>query len=328
MRHAGWIGRAPLGSGTVIGPGDEEAAARLRADVAGARDPGELGRALSALARHERGRGRAMEAAELAGRAAAAHHRAGAVLATARAQRLAADCLADADRHEDALGLLKRARRAFVDDDPKGADVAGVEAAAARSLRALGLLEESRAALHRAERTFLAASMPVRAAVCRLDRAVLLHDEGDPADAAELLIEARATFLAHRRPDLAAVSDFDLGVALLDDGRADDAIERFVQARGIFASLDRRADEAACDLNMGVALHAVGRSDEARHALRRVAGHVPRPRPRPRRGAGRARPRRARRPGRARHRGAVGPARPRGDPRRGRGRADPGRHDL
>lgn len=254
----------------MIGPGDEEAADRLRADVAGARDPGEQGRALTALARHERAEGRALEAAELAGRSAAAHHRAGQALATARAQRLAADCLADADRHEDALALLKRARRAFVADDPTGPDVAGVEAAAARSLRALGLLEESRAALHRAERTYLSASMPVRAAVCRLDRAVLLHDEGDAADAAELLTEARATFLAHRRPDLAAVSDFDLGVALLDDGRAEDAIERFVQARGIFASLDRRADQAACDLNMGVALHAVGRSEEARHALRRA----------------------------------------------------------
>ena len=234
------------------GPGDGSAAALVQQAVA------------------LRDAGRALDGAEVAGRAVALFHRSEQALPAARAQRLAADCLADADHHTDALGLLKRARRAFVAADPLGPDAAGAEAAAARSLRALGHVEESRRALHRAEAAFTEAGMPVRAAVCLLDRAVLLHDDGDVADAIELLAEAKATFLAHRRADLAAVGDFDLGVALLDGGRAEDAIERFLGARGIFASLGRRADEAACDLNMGVALHAVGRTDEARQALRRA----------------------------------------------------------
>jgi tetratricopeptide (TPR) repeat protein len=228
------------------------------------------GRDLIDEARHQRADGRPLEAAETAGRAAAVLRGEGDELAAARAQRLAADSLADADHHEDALGLLKRARRAFVRADPSGPDAAGAEAAAARSLRALGHVEESRRALHRAERGYRASGMPVRAAMCVLDRAVLHHDEGDVADAIALLDGARTTFLDHRRPDLAAVGDFDLGVALLDGGRADDAIERFLGARGIFTSLGRRGDEASCDLNLGVSLHAVGRSDEARHALRRA----------------------------------------------------------
>lgn len=233
-------------------------------------DPLAQGRALLARALERRAAGHGAEGAELAGRAVAALHRADRSVAAARAQRLAADCLADVDHHEDALALLKRARRAFVADDPQGPDSAGCEVAAARSLRAIGRTVEAARALHRAEQAYRAAGMPVRAAVCALDRAVLLHDEGEAAEAVELLARARATFLDHRRPDLAAVSDFDLGVALLDNGQADDAIERLQSARGIFASLDRQADEAACDLNMGVALHAVGRTDEARHALRRA----------------------------------------------------------
>lgn len=217
-----------------------------------------------------RGAGRSREAAEVAGRAVSAFLRADQALPAARAQRLAADCLADGDHHADALGLLKRARRTFVAADPTGPDVAAAEVAAARSLRALGRLSEARRALVRAEAGFRAAAMPVRVAICHVDRAVLLHDGGSVAEAVALLDEARSTFLHHRRPDLAAVGDFDLGVALLDDGRAEDAIERFFGARVIFSSLERRADQAACDLNMGVALHAVGRSDEAGHALRRA----------------------------------------------------------
>ena len=247
--------------------------AGARSAVSEAATPLSRARALAALAAAQRGAGHPLEGAQAAGRAAAVFRRLGLDLAAARVQRLAADCLADADRHDDALGLLKRARRTFVAaarDDARSPDVAGAEAAAARSLRALGLIEESRRALHRAERGYLEAEMPVRAATCVLDRAVLHHDEGDVAAAVALLGEARSTFLAHRRPDLAAVCDFDLGVALLDDGRADDAIERFVVARQIFASLRRRADEAACELDMGVALHAVGRSGEARQALRRA----------------------------------------------------------
>ncbi len=248
----------------------EEAVAAARRAVADAGERPGRGLALVDLAVTLRVAGRALEGAEEAGRAVTALRDDERPLAAARAQRLAADCLADADHHEDALGLLKRARRAFVAVDPQGPDAAGTEAAAARSLRALGKSTESGHALHRAETGFDAADMPVRAAICRLDRAVLLHDGGDVADAVELLTSARATFVAHRRPDLAAVCDFDLGVALLDDGRAEDAIERFVGARGIFTSLARRADHAACDLNMGVALAAVGRTEEARNALRRA----------------------------------------------------------
>ncbi|HEX7133169.1 MAG TPA: tetratricopeptide repeat protein [Iamia sp.] len=228
------------------------------------------GRDLIDAARQLRADGHPVEAAEAAGRATAVLRDQGDELGAARAQRLAADALADADHHEDALALLKRARRVFVGDDPSGPDAAGAEAAAARSLRALGHTEESRRALHRAERGYAASGMPVRAAMCVLDRAVLHHDDGDVADSIELLDAARTTFLDHRRPDLAAVGDFDLGVALLDGDRADDAIERFLGARGIFTSLGRRGDEASCDLNLGVALHAVGRSDEARLALRRA----------------------------------------------------------
>lgn len=228
------------------------------------------GRDLLDEARRLRADGESLPAAETAGRAAAVYREGGDELQAARAQRLAADALADADHHEDALALLKRARRVFVRADAAGPDAAGAEAAAARSLRALGHTEESRRALHRAERGYSVSGMPVRAAMCVLDRAVLHHDEGDVADAIELLDGARQTFLDHRRPDLAAVGDFDLGVALLDGGRADDAIERFLGARGIFTSLGRKGDEASCDLNLGVALHAVGRSDEARLALRRA----------------------------------------------------------
>lgn len=259
---------------TSTDPGDDAVAA-AEAAVAGATTPAARGRALVVLALALRAEGRELDAAEAAGRATAAFHAVdggseAAGLAAARAQRLAADCLADADRHEDALGLLKRARRAFVGTAPEGPDTAGVEVAAARSLRAIGRSVEAGRALHRAEAAFAGAGMPVRAAVCAVDRAVLLHDEGDITEAVGLLVEARATFLAHRRPDLAAACDFDLGVALLDNGQADDAIERFVGARGIFASLGRTADEAACDLNMGVALAAVNRADEARQALRRA----------------------------------------------------------
>ncbi len=235
-----------------------------------ASDAGERGQALVDLALTLRAAGRSLDGAAEAGRAVAALHGEERSLAAARAQRLAADCLADADRHEDALGLLKRARRAFVRLDPRGPDAAGTEAAAARSLRALGQTTESGHALHRAEAGFGAAAMPVRAAICRLDRGVLLHDDGDVADAVELLTEVRSTFVSHRRPDLAAVCDFDLGVALLDQGRAEDAIERFQRAHGIFTSLARRTDQAACDLNLGVALAAVGRTDEARSALHRA----------------------------------------------------------
>ncbi|CAN5581229.1 MAG: hypothetical protein ACR2JF_11585 [Iamia sp.] len=248
----------------------EEAIAEARRAVEDASSAADEGPALLELAITLRAAGRALEGAEVAGRAVTALHRLERAVPAARAQRLAADCLADGDHHEDALALLKRARRTFVASQPKGPDAAGTEAAAARSLRALGKISESGHALHRAEAGFLAAEMPVRAAVCRLDRGVLLHDGGDVADAIELLTEARATFVAHRRPDLAAVCDFDLGVALLDDGRAEDAIERFVGARGIFTSLARRADHAACELNMGVALAAVGRTEEARNALRRA----------------------------------------------------------
>lgn len=255
----------PHGSsvGAVSGPyGDADESVRITAVPEG--------RDLVDEARLLRADGRPAEAAEAAGRAAAVFREDGDELAAARAQRLAADCLADGDRHEDALSLLKRARRVFVRDDPSGPDAAGAEAAAARSLRALGHHEESRRALHRAERGYSASGMPVRAAMCMLDRAVLHHDDGDVADAIELLDQARTTFLDHRRPDLAAVGDFDLGVALLDGGRADDAIERFLGARSIFTTLGRTGDEASCDLNLGVALHAVGRSDEARLALRRA----------------------------------------------------------
>ncbi len=226
--------------------------------------------ALVVVARAHLDAGRHRAAAEAAGRAAALFGDEGDDRAAARAQRLAADGLALADRHDDALALLKRARRTFVRLDPTGPDAAGCEAAAARSLRALGHGEEARRALHRAERAYEASGMPVRVAMCELDRAVLHHDEGDVDAAVALLETARSTFLDHRRPDLAAVGDFDLGVALLDGGHADDAIERFLGARAIFASLERRADEASCDLNLGVALHAVGRSDEARRALRRA----------------------------------------------------------
>lgn len=248
----------------------QEAIAAARQVVEHAASAADEGPALVQLAITLRAAGRALDGAEAAGRAVTALHQMERNLAAARAQRLAADCLADGDRHEDALVLLKRARRTFVGVDPKGPDAAGTEAAAARSLRALGKISESGHALHRAEAGFLAAAMPVRAAVCRLDRGVLLHDGGDVADAITLLTQARSTFVEHRRPDLAAVCDFDLGVALLDEGRADDAIERFVGARGIFTSLARRADHAACELNMGVALAAVGRPDEARNALRRA----------------------------------------------------------
>lgn len=227
----------------------------------------------SALVEEARGlldEGRNAAAAEAAGRAAALFAGAGDERAAARCQRLVADGLAAADHHEEALAVLKRARRTFVRLDPGGPDAAGCEAAAATSLRALGHSDEARRALHRAEHGFRGAAMPVRAAMCELDRAVLHHDEGDIDDAVALLERARATFLDERRPDLAAVGDFDLGVALLDGGHADDAIERFLSARDIFASLDEQADEASCDLNLGVALHAVGRSDEARLALRRA----------------------------------------------------------
>lgn len=251
-------------------PAEDEVVATARRAVEDAGERSERGPARVDLAVTLRAAGRSLEAAEEAGRAVTVLRDDERPLAAARAQRLAADCLADADRHEDALGLLKRARRAFVAVDARGPDAAGTEAAAARSLRALGKTTESARALHRAQDGFDAAGMPVRAAICRLDRAVLLHDGGDVADAVELLAEARATFVAHRRPDLAAVCDFDLGVALLDVGQAEDAIERFVGARGIFTSLARRADHAACDLNMGVALAAVGRTDEARNALRRA----------------------------------------------------------
>lgn len=250
--------------------GDSEAVASARQEVAAATGGADRGRALVALALACREEGRALDGAEEAGRAVAAFREADRPVAAARAQRLAADCLADADHHEDALGLLRRARRIFVATDPQGPDTAGCEAAAARSLRAIGRTVEAGGALHRAEEIYAAAGMPVRAAICAADRAVLLHDEGEVTEAVTLLAEARATFLAHRRPDLAAVGDFDLGVALLDNGQADDAIERLLGARRIFASLARRADEAACDLNMGVALHAVGRTDEARNALRRA----------------------------------------------------------
>lgn len=238
--------------------------------MTGADDPDASADDLLAAAHAARAIGRHAAAAGLAGRAAALLHEDQRPVAAARAQRLAADCLAEGDRHGEALALLKRARRAFVVDDPSGADAAGAEAAAARSLRALGRVDEARRALHRAEQGFTAAGMPVRTAICVLDRAVLHHDEGEAADAVDLLDQARAVFLDHRRPDLAAVSDFDLGVALLDDGRAEDAVERFMGARSIFGSLERRADEAACDLNLGVALHAVGRTDEAGRALRRA----------------------------------------------------------
>jgi tetratricopeptide (TPR) repeat protein len=247
----------------VPGPvGDPEESVRITT-IPDARD-------LIDAARRLRADGRPLEAAETAGRATALLREQGDELGAARTQRLAADSLADADHHEDALALLKRARRVFVHHEPSGPDAAGAEAAAARSLRALGHTEESRRALHRAERGYAASGMPVRAAMCVLDRAVLHHDEGDVADAIALLDTARQTFLDHRRPDLAAVGDFDLGVALLDGDRADDAIERFLGARGIFTSLGRTGDEASCDLNLGVALHAVGRSDEARLALRRA----------------------------------------------------------
>jgi tetratricopeptide (TPR) repeat protein len=254
----------------VIKGGAENTIAVARRALEEAPTAADRARALTALASALRSGGHALDGAETAGRAVSAFHERDDELAAARSQRLAADCLADAERHEDALGLLKRARRVFVAHDVTGPDAAGTEVAAARSLRALGHASASSQALHRAERAFTAAGMPVRAAVCRLDRAVLLHDDGDVADAIALLVEAHRTFTTHRRPDLAAVGDFDLGVALLDDGQAEDAIERFVRARGIFSSLDRRADEAACDLNMGVALHALGRTDEARHALRRA----------------------------------------------------------
>lgn len=251
--------------------GAAEAIAVARRTFDEAPSAADRARALTVLASALRSGGYALDGAETAGRAVSAFHERDDALAAARAQRLAADCLADVDRHEDALGLLKRARRVFVAHDAHGPDAAGTEVAAARSLRSLGHASASSRALHRAELAFTAAGMPVRAAVCRLDRAVLLHDDGDVADAIALLVEARHTFTAHRRPDLAAVGDFDLGVALLDDGQAEDAIDRFLGARGIFSSLaDRRADEAACDLNMGVALHALGRTDEARYALRRA----------------------------------------------------------
>lgn len=221
-------------------------------------------------ARRSRADGDVQGAAEAAAEAATLLLDAGDEAGAARAQRLAADCLADAEQHREALTLLKKARRVFVAIDPNGPDAAGAEGAAARSLRALGHTEEARRALHRAEAGYTASDMPVRAAICMLDRAVLHHDEGDIQASVDLLDEARTTFIARRRPDLAAVGDFDLGVALLDGGRADDAIERFLGARGIFTSLNRTGDEASCDLNLGVALHAVGRTDEARRALRRA----------------------------------------------------------
>lgn len=221
-------------------------------------------------ARRARADGHARQAAEGAAEAAALLLERGDEMAAARADRLAADALADAESHAEALAVLKRARRVFVRSDPTGPDAAGTEAAAARSLRALGHTEEARRALHRAEAGYAASDLPVRAAMCVLDRAVLHHDEGDSEAAIDLLEQARATFIAHRRPDLAAVGDFDLGVALLDGGRAEDAVERFLGARGIFTSLNRKGDEASCDLNLGVALHAVGRTDEARLALGRA----------------------------------------------------------
>jgi tetratricopeptide (TPR) repeat protein len=211
--------------------------------------------------------GEAVPAERMARRAVNALDAAHCGLAAARARRLRADALGALERYAEALEAYDQAREAFAAEDAPAADIAGCDGGTAACQRGLGDHGQARDLLAIAAAGYREAGLRGRAAICDLDRAVLVHAGGDAEGAVSLLADARRTLVALRRLDALAACDFNLGVALADAGRPDAAIAAWQEAQSRFDRLGDESRAAGCHQNLGVALLAQEQLVEARTEL-------------------------------------------------------------